>query len=282
MQTDLVQNIFGPVANSVLGKSFFIYDFSKGTALYGKAENISRPLASLTKLMTIRVALSHTSPLEFYTVKSHDLDSDGFVGFVVGDSYRISDLISGALIASSNDSAVMLAHSTRFSDESFIETMNKTAEDLALPSLHFGNPTGLDINDTIATATGSARDILSLLYFDYRDFTDLISVSTKIDSTIKSTNGRPIMLKNTNLAIDKLPLLLASKTGYTDTAGGNLAILWREPSGETLGAAVLGSTESGRFSDMQSIHDSTDTYINALQSLPVFCSKLNNLSVSNI
>ncbi len=272
MKNELIQGTFGSAISGIQAHSFFAYDFTQSLPLYGKNENEPRPLASLTKLMTVRLALEHGSPTDFYTVRNHDLDSDAFAGFAIGDSYRIEDLIRAALIGSVNDAAMMLARSTGATDSAFVDSMNFESAHLGFSSLHFGNPTGLDINDdTVATAFGSAHEILSLLYVDYRDFPEMISLSTHKEDVIEATNGRTIQLKNTDQAIDKLPLLLGSKTGYTDTAGGNLAVLWREPSGDTLGAAVLGSTEEGRFSDMVAIHDAANAYTLGIRSLPKFC-----------
>ncbi len=271
----LVQKTFAPVFSALQAKSAYVYNFSKNAPLYGKSDTEVRPLASLTKLMTARLAQKSVLPTSEYTIASHDLDSDGFVGFVVGDTYHIADLFAGALIASSNDSAVMLARSTKLSDTDFVTHMNTEAAQIGLPSLHFANPTGLDIeNDTVATAYGSAHDILMLLHKNYVDFPELMSLSVRPTMTISATNGRSILLKNTDLVIDKLPLLLASKTGYTDVAGGNLAVLWREPSGDILGASVLGSTETGRFDDMVAIHDAADNFVAGIHTLPQFCKSL--------
>ncbi len=272
LRTELTQQAFGILAGGTEAKSIYTYDFSKNFPLYAKDENTARPLASLTKLMTVRLALEKDSPLDFYTVQKEDLGSDGFAGFAEGDSYRISDLVAGALIESINNSAVMLARSTGLSDTDFVAQMNIEAKRLNLPSLQFGNPTGLDANnETVATAYGSARDILLLLKYDYDDFPDMIALSTHTEDRIKAMNGRTLVLKNTDLAIDKLPLLLASKTGYTDTAGGNLAVLWQEPSGDVLGASILGSSPIGRFTDMIAIHDASDAYLKSTSALPTYC-----------
>ena len=221
--------------------------------------------------MTVRTALKNTPPHEFYTVQKQDLLSDGFFGFVPGDSYRISELVTAALVSSVNHAAVMLSRSTGVSESSFVEKMNSDAQELGLKTLRFGNPTGLDIDDTVATAFGSAHDVLFLLHNNYLDFPEYSAVSTKTNVMIKSSSGRSILLKNTNPLVDSLPLLLASKTGYTDTAGGNLAIIWREPGNNILGAVVLGSSELGRFDDMKAIHDSASTYVSAARSLPSYC-----------
>ncbi len=274
MRDILVQNTLTPKLQSIRAKAFFVYDFTKQDEIVGKASDQALPLASLTKLMTVRVALQHNSPLEFYTAEARDLESDGFIGFIPGDSYRISDLIRAALISSLNDAAIMLSRSVGVTDEGFVSKMNAEAKKLQLNTLHFENPTGLDIDDTIATAHGSARDILKLLHADYVDFPESMSTSTRPTDTIKSTAGSAIPLKNTNMIVDSLPVLLASKTGYTDTAGGNLAVLWREPGNSILGAVVLGSTELARFADMKALHDGASKYVSAARSLPSYCSTL--------
>lgn len=271
MRDTLVQNTLTPALQKVQAKSLFVYDFTRGVKIAGKNDDLSSPLASLTKIMTVRTALKNTPPHEFYTVQKQDLLSDGFFGFVSGDSYRISELVTAALVSSVNHAAVMLSRSTGMSESSFVEKMNSDAQELGLKTLRFGNPTGLDIDDTVATAFGSAHDVLFLLHNNYLDFPEYSAVSTKTNVMIKSSSGRSILLKNTNPLVDSLPLLLASKTGYTDTAGGNLAIIWREPGNNILGAVVLGSSELGRFDDMKAIHDSASTYVSAARSLPSYC-----------
>jgi D-alanyl-D-alanine carboxypeptidase len=58
---------------------------------------------------------------------------------------------------------------------------------------------------------------------------------------------------NTNEALEHLPGLIASKTGYTDLAGGNLAIVFDKGIGHHFVAVVLGSSRQGRFSDMRAL-----------------------------
>ena len=272
MKEELIQNAFGSVYSSSLAKAFSIHDFTTGKKIYGKNDTVPLPLASLTKLMTVRIVLQKNALNDFYTVKKADLATDGSVGFIAGDSYRVGDIIHAALIASSNDAATMLSRSTGMSDEVFAGAMNTEAKTLKLTSMRFANATGLD-DDTANTATafGSASDVLALLHADYSDFTEVIKVSTLPNDTITASNNTTITLKNTNSAIDKLPLLLASKTGYTDIAGGNLAILWREPNGDILGASVLGSTTEGRFSDMVAIHNAANIYLVAAKLIPATC-----------
>ena len=273
LRSNLVQNTFGSMADNVEGKAFYSYDFSTNTELYGSDENDPLPLASLTKLMTIRVTLKNNVPLDQqYTVTSDDVSLDGPVGFAPGDTYTLKELITAALISSYNDAALMISKTTGLSNDAFLASMNAEAQALNLPTLNYSSVTGLDSSEGTATAVGSAHDILTLLYRDYTDFPDVFSISSLPSDIITTVQGgKTITLKNTDKGIGQLPLLMASKTGYTIAAGGNLAVLWREPSGQLLGASVLGSSESGRFSDMIMIHDAADAFIQSQNAIPAVC-----------
>jgi D-alanyl-D-alanine carboxypeptidase len=47
------------------------------------------------------------------------------------------------------------------------------------------------------------------------------------------------------------------KTGFTDLAGGNLAIVFEVGPSRPVVAVILGSTQEGRFEDMRALVDHT-------------------------
>ena len=65
-------------------------------------------------------------------------------------------------------------------------------------------------------------------------------------------NGR-VTASNTNDAQGAIPGLIMGKTGLTDLAGGNLAVVFDVGLAHPMVAVVLGSTESGRFEDVQKL-----------------------------
>jgi D-alanyl-D-alanine carboxypeptidase len=66
---------------------------------------------------------------------------------------------------------------------------------------------------------------------------------------------------NTNKAIDLLPNVIASKTGFTDLAGGNLVVAFDAGIAHPIIIAVLGSSFDGRFDDMTKLVNSTIEYL---------------------
>ena len=271
MKTILSQNLLSSISGKLLAHAVSVFDFTTGKPIYTENETLPLPLASLTKLMTVRVALKSVSLDDTYKIKPEDIVFDTNSGFVKGDIYSIRDIVKATLIASSNNAAMMLARSTKLDPSHFISLMNFEAQNLHLATLHYDSVSGLDTDSNQPTATGSAHDVLSLLYFDALNMPDVFSFGTIPSTTIRAQSGRTITLANTDQALNKLALLKASKTGYTETAGGNLAIVWQSPSGDTLGSVVLGSTVNGRFSDMVTLYNAANMYNTAEQGLPKTC-----------
>ncbi len=261
-----VQIAAKPLESGLIGKAVYAYDFSTGTVLYDKNGETPLPLASLTKLMTVRVALqnAHTSS-ELHTITEDDLAPEGSIGMRADQVFTLRSLAYAALIPSSNDAAQALMHSTHFSDQLFFQAMNQEARKLRLASLDYQSATGLDNADGSASAYGSARDIAALLHKDAADYPDLFAVTGSQEASITSEGGTVIPLTSTNEALGDLPLLVAGKTGYTLTAGGNLAIVWNAPNKahDSIGAVVLGSTESGRFADMVKLYTAANAIVEA-------------------
>jgi D-alanyl-D-alanine carboxypeptidase len=65
---------------------------------------------------------------------------------------------------------------------------------------------------------------------------------------------------NTDKATD-IPGLIGGKTGYTDLAGGNLAIVFDADIGHPVIVVALHSTKEGRFEDVRALTEYAHTLI---------------------
>jgi len=157
---------------------------------------------------------------------------------------QILKLIDSALAQSSNAAASSLASM----DKNFIDLMNKKAKELNLHQTYFLNETGLDISKNVAGGYGSARDIAKLISYVIKNNPELFEVTT---------NGE----FNSNIYASSTTLLIASKTGFTNLAGGNLAIVFDAGFEHPIVAVVLSSSKEGRFSDMQKLIEATFQYL---------------------
>ena len=130
------------------------------------------------------------------------------------------------------------------------------AKELGLAQTFYLNATGLDVSDHLAGAYGSARDQAHLLATFYNNFADLLRCTTLPKATLKGPAS-----VNTNLDVGKTIGIIGSKTGFTDLAGGNLAVVVDAGINHPVVIVVLGSTQSGRFTDVENLSQATLQYL---------------------
>jgi len=238
----------------------YIYDIYSGSVLYNKNAEMQFPLASVTKLMTALVAYEFLPPSTIIEIESKHLQPEGDVGLIVGEKWRLRDLTAFMLMSSSNDAAHALSStiSERLKktetlyEETFVGFMNSKAKKLGLTQTYFLNETGLDIAGNATGGYGSARDIAKLLSYMYANHPELVEITSYKNKILRSSEAMH-SIKNTNPHVGQIPGLIASKTGYTDMAGGNLAVLFDIGPARPVVAIVLGSSQDGRFDDMDDL-----------------------------
>lgn len=238
----------------VEAQSAIVYDIMEQRVLFAKNDSTQMPLASLTKLFTVLVARETLDPEEFITIQGSDLSREGDSGLSPGSVWRAQDLIDYTLITSSNDGAETLRRVTeespRFTQTSFTDALRVFVERLSLQQTFIVDPTGLDESAELASSYGSAHDMATLMTYIYFNAQDVVSGTTKEYISIP---GKKSLMKNTNEALDVIPGLIAGKTGYTDLAGGNLAVLADLGMDHPVAIVVLQSSRDGRFSDVRTL-----------------------------
>lgn len=237
-------------------QAVYVYDVVANRALYSKNADTALPLASIAKLMTALVAREIANDEERFVVPQAATTQTSASGLASGEVLTLKALRDYAMLASSNDAAYTIANEAgallddNAPNDAFVEAMNITAEELNLTSLRFKNPTGLDISATEAGAYGTARDVSFLMSYILRNYQDILEPTTMAYERIRNVAGAYHEAENTNPAINAIPNLLGSKTGYTDLAGGNLTIVFDAGYNRPIIITVLGSTYDGRFADV--------------------------------
>lgn len=241
---------------TVRAKAAYVWDVKEQRALYEKQSTASLPLASITKLMTTLLAYELISENETGSINEQALRQDGSTGFSDGEQFSLKNLSRLALIPSSNDAAFALAASVgeylgpEAPAAQFVAGMNIRAEELGLETVSFKNPTGLDISASEPGAVGSAEDVSHLLEYILRNYPEMLEPTQLEAARVYNTTGEYHDVENTNQLVRQIPNLLASKTGYTDLAGGNLTIAFDAGFNRPIIVTVLGSTYEERFSDV--------------------------------
>lgn len=266
----------GPFSTIILeAKAAYVYDIRTKTVLFAKNENIRLPLASLTKIMSALVAEDLSPLYGTVTVSGEALKAEGDNGLYRDERWLLKDILDFSLVTSSNDgmravalSLGALSKAGASTDEiinDFVREMNHKAEELGLKNTYFGNETGLDESDVKsgppapdhvggrAGAYGTAKDINILFEYILAHHPSLFAATREVTTTLQSLDNYSHVATNTNSIVAEIPGLLASKTGFTDTAGGNLAIVFDPELGRPIIISILGSTEEGRFEDVRAL-----------------------------
>ena len=264
VQSAAVAQSFGfenPYARmSLVAQSAIVVDSESGEMFYERNADAQLPLASLTKVALVLAVSEVLSPEMLIQIPADTMPNSNAGSLLTGERWRVRDLIAYTLSASSNDGANILAHSAedglraRYGnsvESAVVRRMNDIAKTLHLQTMYFLNATGLDISDTQSGTYGSARDVAALFSFASR-YPDLFSSTATSSLVITSEGFRTIRITNTDTAIESYPGVLMGKTGYTNLAGGNLALVF-ENNGKRFVAVILGSTQEGRFSDMRQL-----------------------------
>ncbi len=254
--------------------SAVVYDLATGAVLYAQREDIVRPLASLTKVMTGLVAHEEANPDTQVVITPYAIETEGDSGLLVYERWSLRDLISFLMMTSSNDGAEAVAASvgrlisstpsvkTEYElVDTFVDRMNTRARDIGLTQTRFRNPTGLDEPGSRYGGEGTAKDMALLLAYVWENAPSTMNDTVLNERVFTSSDGFIHVANNTNIYAGTKTGLLASKTGFTDSAGGNLGVVYDAGMGHPIVIVVLGSTPTERFADVAHLIDATNAYI---------------------
>lgn len=199
--------------------SVLLMDAGTGTVILEKNADEKRPVASVTKLMTILLVLEALDDGKItleqeVTVSKAAAGMGGSQALLdAGGIYPLSELLKSLIIASANDSAVALAELLMGSEENFAAAMNRRAQELGLNDTHYVNASGLPAEGQYTTARDVAelsREVLKHpTYFEYS--------SIWMDEIVHK-GGRVTQLVNTNRLIRFYEGADGVKTGSTNEA----------------------------------------------------------------
>lgn len=231
-------------------KAAIVYDLTTGQVLYSKNADAQLPLASLTKLLTVYTALTVLGPDAVVTIGQDATQVDAPRSFSAGEEFKLGDLARVTLTGSLNDGATAMADAAAAEvGKTNSEVLGATAATLGLSATYALNGSGLDESTTVSGGYGSAHDIALLAGALVKTAPEIALATTGGSASAVSFSGKTHTANNTNPGVLHAPRLLLSKTGYTDLAGGNLALVFDVGIGHPVAVVVLGSTETARFTD---------------------------------
>src|SRR5690606_26274494 len=201
-----------------------------------------------------------SSPDTTITVSHNALSGGSNAGIGTG-RWALSDILDFSLVTSSNGASNAIAETLKnIHGKDFMIEMNKTAERIGLHDSYFINPSGLDVGGDFSGSYGTAYDIARLFSYVLKHRPGLLEATRHLDVRRPTLDGTWYSGRNTNQTVGEIPGILASKTGFTDAAGGNLAVAFDAGLNQPYVAVVLGGTRESRFDDIKSLVRATIRY----------------------
>lgn len=211
-------------AAALRSSTAYVQDLATSTVIFAKNENVVRPIASISKLMTAVVVVDANQPMD-EMLEITDEDIDGLKHTTsrlrVGTKLSRGDMLHLALMSSENRAANALGRHYPGGLPAFVAAMNAKAQSLGMTSTHFIEPTGLS-SDNVSSPHDLARLLRAA---SQRPLIHRYSTDTEYDVEI---NNRTQTFRNTNLLVRKPDWdIKVSKTGYINEAGECLVMLAR-------------------------------------------------------
>ncbi len=230
---------------AVRASAYVVQEARTGDVLASYHAHAHLPIASITKLMTVLVALEHHKLTDVvYADPRAAIVGESTINLRPRERITVHDLVEGALVQSANDAAAALALSVSPDFPSFARLMNAKAHAFGMRDTHFVRPDGLDVPD----AYSSAADVTKLGRIAMRNRFVRDTVDEK---RVAISGGRTLYTWDDLLSL--FPQTFGVKTGHTAQAGW-CQVAAARGRGATLYATLLGSPDRNtRNADLESL-----------------------------
>lgn len=233
------------------GRAACVYDVTHSRFLYSK--NLGEVLNTSTsaKVMMGLVACEQLSQRLEEKITVTEKMLAGVAGYSmklkVGEEIKIKDLLYGAICASYNDAAYVLANVCSGSTQAFVDLMNSRAKELGALSTSYTNPVGYPDNSAMITTLSDTVKIAEAAYGNelYMEICSRVSYSVAATnlSSARSFYNRNYLLSSGNQFNYYNSKCRGMNAGISGEAGGWSVVTVAKDDGADLICIVLGGTE---------------------------------------
>lgn len=249
-----------PEGLTISSESVILMEMESGTVIAEKEADKARPIASVTKIMTLLLIAEAVDSgklklTDTVTVSEYAASMGGSQVFLEpGENQDVETMIKCISIASANDACVAMAEHLAGSEDAFVEKMNAKAKALGMNNTTFHNCCGLDVTGHVSCA----RDVALMSSELMKNHPWLTKYTTTWMDTIIHTTRRgssEFGLANTNKLLKQYNGITGLKTGSTDEAKYCLSAT-AERNGVKLVAVVLAAPDTKtRFREAAALLD---------------------------
>lgn len=204
-------------------KSAILIDATTGRVIYEKNSHEALPPASVTKIMTMLLAMealdSGKITMDDKVTISKQASSRSTKGTMLlldeGEVRTVKELLYGIAVESANDACIAMAEYIAGSEDEFVRLMNKKAEELGMKDTTFKNPNGLHIDGHVTSAYDIS--LMSKELLKHQKIFDFIA-KYMVTVYVGKKNDIKRELVNKNKMVRFFNDVDGIKTGFTDQA----------------------------------------------------------------
>ncbi|MCR4426056.1 MAG: D-alanyl-D-alanine carboxypeptidase [Firmicutes bacterium] len=247
----------GEVDLKITSPSAILVEAGSGTVLWEKDADQRRPIASVTKIMTLALVMEalesgRISLDDVVTASEHAASMGGSqIWLEVGEQMAVSELLRAVAIESANDASVALAEHVAGTEEAFVDMMNAKAREIGANNTSFINATGLPGSTPEEDCFSTARDVAIMS----RELLKYPKIHEWLTIWIGYVRDGKNMLTNTNRLIRFYEGADGLKTGYTDRSKYCLSATALRNGVRMVSVVLSAPTSDVRFSDARKLLD---------------------------
>lgn len=246
---------------NVYSDAYVVIDAASGQVLIEKNMTKRKAPASITKIMTLALALQKGSMDDTITVSKEAATSiepgSTHISLVPGEVVTFRDVVMGTQLISANDAANVVAEHAAGSMSAFVTQMNLKVEELGLQDTHFANPNGLDASGHYVTAYDMAQ--ITRYALTVPGFREVFAATEyqMPPTNIKARNWvfyaqNAIMFPNNREYYDGIT---GGKLGYTHNANHTLVASARRGGMELIVVALDSQGTAAKYTDAKTLLD---------------------------
>lgn len=245
---------YWPAELATNSPSAIVMELSTGTILYEKNSQVQHYPASITKIMTVLIALENSDLDEIVYFSDAAINNTEGSGIArdYGEEMTMEDCLYAIMLASANECAYAVAEHIAGDIETFADMMNAKAAELGCVNTNFVNPHGLHDDNHYTCSYDMA--LIGQAAYENEMFRTITGTKARmIPPTNKHAEETP--LQNHNKLLHRYQsgnyvyeYCTGGKTGYTTVSNSTL-VTFAEKDGMALVSVVMNTDRTSQWTD---------------------------------
>ncbi|MEQ8174249.1 MAG: D-alanyl-D-alanine carboxypeptidase family protein [Syntrophomonadaceae bacterium] len=243
----------------VASESAVLMDAKTGQVLYEKSMHMQLYPASITKILTVLLALENGCLNDYITMSSEAANNikngSSNIALEEGEQITLEQAMMAAMLPSANEACNGIAENIGGSLAGFARLMNQRSREAGALNSNFINPNGLPDPNHLSTAYDMAMITRDALKYD--KFREIIgTVRYTIPPTNKKTEARDLWSMHRMLTTNRYYYdgVVGGKTGYTQESKNTLVTVARRGDRELI-VVVMKSDNYADYKDTIALFD---------------------------